>query len=396
MNRRTLKPTLVMYCQHSLGMGHLVRSLQIAAALAGRFAVTFVNGGRWPSSHARPAAHRVVDLPPVGMTPDGQLQSLDPARDVASAMLERRIILQSLARRLNPAALLIEMYPFGRKKFAAEVEALLAAAPQAIAVCSVRDILVANRQDQQRHDDRAARILNRRFDCVIVHADENFARLEETFRPAERLRIPVHYSGFVTQECSPANPCGARTGMLVSAGGGAEGAGLLQLALSAQPELLRSTGLATTMVAGPFLPESAWQDLQRQAQRRPGITLLREVPNLQNLMRRAAVSVSQCGYNTAMDIVQSATRALVVPFMRLRETEQLERAQRLARLGLVALLEPAAATPRSLAQCVQALRSTNSVLARSSLRTQGAAATVAILDSLLAARRYSTLASSCT
>ena len=44
MNPR--RPALLIYCQHSLGIGHLTRSFALAAALAERFRVVFLNGGR--------------------------------------------------------------------------------------------------------------------------------------------------------------------------------------------------------------------------------------------------------------------------------------------------------------------------------------------------------------
>ncbi|MBK9252612.1 MAG: hypothetical protein IPM70_12305 [Proteobacteria bacterium] len=50
-----MKPALILYCQHSLGMGHLVRSLAVAEALAVDFDVHFLNGGRWPAALALPA-----------------------------------------------------------------------------------------------------------------------------------------------------------------------------------------------------------------------------------------------------------------------------------------------------------------------------------------------------
>jgi predicted glycosyltransferase len=40
-----LKPALLFYCQHSIGMGHLTRSFALALALARDFRVAFLNGG---------------------------------------------------------------------------------------------------------------------------------------------------------------------------------------------------------------------------------------------------------------------------------------------------------------------------------------------------------------
>ena len=59
------------------------------------------------------------------------------------------------------------------------------------------------------------------------------------------------------------------------------------------------------IVAGPFLPEPEWQALRASVDGTAHIELVRSVPDLGAEMRRAAVSVSQCGYNTAMDILQA-------------------------------------------------------------------------------------------
>ena len=57
------RPTLLFYCQHALGLGHLVRSLTLAEALAGTFDVVLLNGGRMPDSTTVPSRVRVVNLP---------------------------------------------------------------------------------------------------------------------------------------------------------------------------------------------------------------------------------------------------------------------------------------------------------------------------------------------
>jgi predicted glycosyltransferase len=68
------------------------------------------------------------------------------------------------------------------------------------------------------------------------------------------------------------------------------------------------------------------------------------------------MSVSQCGYNTVMDILESRMPALVVPFVRGQEDEQSQRAQKLAQLGLVKVLNPTELTGQHLAEQIMQLR----------------------------------------
>ena len=69
------EPAILFYCQHVLGMGHLVRSLALARALAGRFRVVFLNGGAVPRGLRRPAGIEFVDLPPLGFDATGRPQT---------------------------------------------------------------------------------------------------------------------------------------------------------------------------------------------------------------------------------------------------------------------------------------------------------------------------------
>jgi len=109
------------------------------------------------------------------------------------------------------------------------------------------------------------------------------------------------------------------------------------------------------LIAGPFLPESEWQLLRAAAQGRPGLEVRRSVPDLTTELGAAAASVSQCGYNTTLDLLRTGVPALVVPFAEGGEDEQTRRAERLARLGAVRVLEADRLDGRSLAAAVREL-----------------------------------------
>ena len=327
------RPTLLFYCQHSLGIGHLTRSFALAAALSRCFRVVFLNGGRLPSGLAVPAGVEVIDLPPLGMDDGHTLVSRDAAHDVAQAQAARRERIERAVRAQRPAVLLVELFPFGRKKFAGEILPMIRQARRqgARVACSLRDILVDARPDQQHHDDRARWLTDRYFDAVLVHADRKLAALEDSFKPRQPLRTPLHYTGYVVSERDSSTAVARGDHLLVSAGGGIVGDALFRLALEAQGMMREPMPLR--IVAGPFLPEAQWLALQRSVAGRSGVELLRQVPDMVAEMRRARASLSQCGYNTALDIVVAGVPALVLPYATMTENEQASRAQRLAALG---------------------------------------------------------------
>lgn len=380
------RPVVLLYCHHSVGLGHLVRSLAVAQALAARFRVVVCSGGAIPEGFATPPGIELVALPPVGAGASGQLTSLDPLLTLPQAWAARRALLRTLARELRPAAVIVELFPFGRRKFAAEIVALVeevrSGNDRVPVVCSVRDLLVTGHQDKQHHDDETAERLNRYFDAVIVHADPAFARLEETFSPRLAVTPAVRYSGFVcarfdTPGVVPRRPAE----IVVSAGGGMVGAQLFAAAVAAHRSQLGPRGFTTRLIAGPFLPADVYADLEHEAQRDPTLILQRYVEDLCAAMAGAAVTVSQCGYNTAIDILRARVPAVVVPYDLGQETEQTQRAQRLAALGVVSLVPTARLTGASLAEAV--LARVGCLPRGAGLELDGASVTADIIEELV-------------
>jgi predicted glycosyltransferase len=368
---------LLFHCQHSLGLGHLVRSYALAAALGERFDVTLARGGAEPAGIEAPAGIEIVQLPELAAGIDGALRS--SAGDVSDVIDRRRAMLLECFERLAPAVIVVELFPFGRMKLASELLPLLEAAAGrgCRIVCSVRDILVDRGSRQAEHDERACLVLNAFFDAVLVHADPAFARLEDSFRPATELRVPVEYTGFVAPPppATPATLPGKRR-VLVSAGGGAYGEQLLATTIRARPHF--DPDLDLRVIAGPFAADATFPRLRRLADGRAGLELIRHVPDLEAELAAASASVSQCGYNTALALLRARIPALVVPFSEGGENEQARRAARLGALGAVRVLDTERLHPRMLAREIEAL--TQFVPAPVPLRIDGAQTSAEIID----------------
>jgi predicted glycosyltransferase len=375
--RHLSRPPLLCYCQHSVGLGHLMRSYALCAALSERFRVVLVCGGTLPQRIRPPAGVQVLALPPLGVGAAGGFVSHDRRYTVEQAWAAREERILSAFRAVRPVAVLVELFPFGRAKFARELVPLLEAARAAgvFTACSLRDILVASRADQRAFDDRAAAIANEHLDAVLVHSDPGFARLEETFAPSVPLRVPVHYTGFVVRAAAPqTRPPGEH--IVVSAGGGLVGEPLLRAAAAAQP----AAGVPVRLIAGPLLAEDAWRRLRALAG--PGVELRRSVADLGTELRSARASISQGGYNTALEVVRSGVPGLIVPYATREEDEQTRRARRLERLGAVRVLPAERLGAVTLAAEIRRLLAFEPRPA--SVDLEGARRTGRLLDELLA------------
>ena len=166
----------------------------------------------------------------------------------------------------------------------------------------------------------------RTWTLILVHCDPRFARLEETFKPSVELTVPVHYTGFVTRNGHARSDRGEH--IVVSAGGGRVGTPLLEEAIKA------SDGRPMRAIAGPLMPQDDFEALAgaRAAQRRARCA---RSPTSPQELSRARASISQCGYNTALDLLRTRVPALVVPYATPEEDEQTRRARRLEQLGVL-------------------------------------------------------------
>jgi len=345
--------SVFFYVQHLLGIGHLRRAAIIARALCRhRLDVIFVSGGV-PAGNLDLAGGKLVQLP-VAMSADAAFSAIHDGEgkpiDDAWRARRKKMLLQEFERR-HPGLVLIEMFPFGRRQFAFELEPLMAAAKQRgipVAI-SLRDILVAKNKPARVAETLG--LVNRYVDAVLVHGDPAIVRLDATFPAAAQIAPPVIHTGYVAEKPAAAISRAAEgEEILVSAGGGAVGAPLLRAVLAARPAT-RLADAPWRLIAGPNLPESDFTSLSASLPRRAVLERFRQ--DFPALMAAARLSISQAGYNTVMDILSTGSRALVLPFAEGAESEQTLRARLLARRGLLSLMEPPF-EPAALARAIDA------------------------------------------
>ncbi len=386
------KPKILFYCQHSLGMGHLVRSLALAESLAKDFKLVLLSGGRFPKKMRVPENVEIRNLPPLGVDQDHQLISCDKRRSVERAKFLRKEIILKTFHQLKPEIVLLELFPFGRKKFAGEILPLLdAARGNAKIVCSLRDILVGNRRDQERFEQKAVATANQFFDAVLIHSDANFAKFADSLKTNAALQIPQFYTGFVVPNAKSQNVKKFKTGakkIIVSAGGGIVGETLLRTAIKAHKILSKTETVETKILAGLFLPKEIFQKLKVETRAIKGLEVIRFVQNLRGEMAKSDVSVSQCGYNTAFDILLSRVSAIVVPYRENGEDEQKIRAEKLEKMKALRVLDSADLNDENLANEIR--KSFDFQPAEFSLDIEGGKNSAKILKTILAGNQAKT------
>jgi predicted glycosyltransferase len=326
---------LLIWVQHLLGVGHLMRAAQIARAFDGAgWAVDFLSGGPAPATLALGGA-TLHQLPPLRAA-DAAFSGLRTTRGTAPADADwaaRGAAIADVIRRDPPDAILVEHFPFGRRPFRPEIEAMLDVREDVgrkpyISVSSVRDVLVARKPGRAAE---AADLIAARFDRVLVHGDPALIPFGASFPCAERIAGRLHYTGYIGGETVAAQGPGADgwDEIVVSAGGGAVGAGLIAAALDAAGR--RGDGRRWRVLVGHAAADTI-DDLRRRAP--ASVTIEPARRDFRQLLANCAASASQAGYNTVVDLLQARARAVLVPFAHDGETEQTLRAETLAEHGL--------------------------------------------------------------
>jgi predicted glycosyltransferase len=352
---------VLFYCQHVLGVGHVFRSLEIVKGLADH-EVIMVTGGAELAFEIPPNMTH-VQLPGLMMSPDfKEFIPMEPGITDVEDVLSRRLdTFRSLMDTYRPDIFLVELYPFGRRKFRHELLPILEGVRkntwgQCKAGCSVRDILV-EKDDMDKYVRRVTDVLNPLFDAVLVHSDPTLIRLDETFPGMDQIVPPVHYTGYVARkpELGAGQLLWAELGVapeermiVASLGGGSVGGELMEATLAASPLLNRTHPHRLFAFTGPYVTEEAYATYERMVAQCPWITLKRFTNRFPDYMAAADLSISLGGYNTTMNLLATECYGLMYPFMQNRE--QRMRTERLQDRHAVIMISRNDLIPERLAQ----------------------------------------------
>lgn len=335
-----------------------MRSREIVCGLK-NFQVCFLNGGEMVQGFSLPPDVEVINLPPIKS--DAAFKDIfaaDGAPNIETIKATRTAQILAAYEQFQPDILVIELFPFGRRKFAFELLPLLERIKntnrKTKVVCSLRDILVSKR-DQARFENQVIETVNNYFDLLLIHSDPRFQRLEETFPSANRIKCEIRYTGFVAEQVAT----NSAADIVVSIGGGRVGSELLECAIAASDLLQEKYSHRMRLFTGPYIADEQFSQLQTQASAR--IEIERYTTSFVAQLAKADLSISMAGYNTCMNILATGVPAIVYPFTGNDNEEQTIRAEKLARLGLLDVIYPRELSPEKLAaKIVNRLRTSQS------------------------------------
>lgn len=342
---------LLFYCQSLVGIGHLTSSLRLIEELLPHFDVDLIQGGLdVADAPARPGLRR-LRLPTLLHDEDsGDFHDPAGGRDLPAVWAARQ---QAIASFLQPPyrAMMVEFYPFGRRRFKPEILEMFRAVHEASGpvpvFCSVREVLVPRPVENER---RMVTAVRKHIHTVFVRGDPRLLRLDETFSLAPEIADRLCYTGYISPP-PPRHRPPREARVLVSQGGGDVGRELLQAVIATAPLLPE---LHFLLAAGARTPAAELAALRASA-RSHNVEVVPFLADFPQRLLSAALSINMGGDNTLLDVLSAGTPSLAYPYQ--GNPEQGLRIRRFAEKGLLHELAPADLAPERLkVRIEQALR----------------------------------------
>jgi predicted glycosyltransferase len=317
--------------------------LRIARALLDQgHDVDFIQGGLDVRNGIEHPNYRNLKLPTLLHDSDtGGIVDADGGTEIGELWQARAAAMAAFIRPPYDA-LVIEFFPFGRRRFRREIYALfdaVRAASGAIPIfCNVREVLIPA---DDRTEQRIVAMVNQDIHTIFVRGDPDVVRLDETFARIDAIRDKVVYTGYVAPEPPAAFPPRQRK-ILVSQGGGELGREMLSSAIRTAPLLPEYRFLIAA--ASRTTPEGL-AGLRAEV-RSDNVEIVPFLPDFQRHLLESALSISLGGDNTLMDVITTRTRSLAYPSQ--GDSEQGFRIDKLAAVGFVHPIGPADLEPECL------------------------------------------------
>lgn len=343
--RSSHAPRVLIYSHDTFGLGHIRRCRAIANALIASFphvSILIVSGSSVISSFQFGDGVDYVRIPGVEKQSDGHYGPHHLNLDLDDTIRLRTEIIKQTVLSFDPDVVIVDKEPVGLRGELKPALDILRRRGARI-VLGLRDVLdePAKLLEEWRHSG-ALDALDTIYDDIFVYGLESVYQPLAGLPNQQRFAGKTRYLGYLKRAVpSPMPPnryprVTKQPFILVTPGGGGDGAGVIDWVISAY-EADGTIALPALIVFGPFMSREKRKEFAERIARNPKLEGLGFEPRLELLMNRAHCVVAMGGYNTFCEILSFDKPALIVPRVRPR-LEQAIRAGRAEELGLIDVL----------------------------------------------------------
>lgn len=357
---------VLIYSHDTFGLGNIRRMLEVARHLvesSAEVSVLVITGSPMLHAFRIPPGIDYVKLPCLQRNVQGHYAARSLSLSLADTVRLRANLIRSTMADFAPDLVLVDKKPFG-------VEDELAGALQAMHELQHRPRLVLLLRDILDSPEATARVWRKKgyFEAITTYYDQVLVvgcpevfdlRHEYEFPPFAAAK--VQYCGYIAREPGRQTRTQMRQALgvaaherllLVTPGGGEDGHALVDAALRGLAGLPVDQRPRMHIVCGPEMAVAQREAVAAAAQAMPGVSLQDFSDDMMSLQAAADVVLAMGGYNTVCELLSCGKRGVLVPRIK-PGLEQCIRAQRMAGLGLLAMVHPDELTPATLMRAVQ-------------------------------------------
>lgn len=349
--RRLYTPRILLYSHDTCGLGNIRRTLLLAETLREEYpgaSVLVVTGSPVIHSFRIPTGVDYVKLPTLDRT-DADQYAPRFLGDAPSIMSLRRDILERMIVGFDADLIVVDKRPTGIDGELQKTLTALSRLPRRpTLVLGVRDILdEPDRTKTSLARSGAMETIARHYDEVWIYGERSvFDAVREYDFPAEIARR-TRYCGYLKRPTMHVPRPSGPPRVLVTVGGGEDGAAVLRAYLEDLAALPPGVALRSAIVCGPDMAVAARMALCAEFGARPGVEILEFEADMTRRYAEADVVVSMAGYNTVCELLSFRKKAVLVP-RTAPVREQLLRARLLAARGYFRMLAPEELAPGAL------------------------------------------------
>jgi predicted glycosyltransferase len=338
---------LLIYSHDTFGLGHLRRCRTIAHALVDRrsdLSVLILSGSPIIGSFSFRNRVDFVRIPGVIKLEDGDYQPLGLDIGLDAILSMRAEIIRHTAESFDPDIFLVDKEPLGLRGEVKDTLTMLKARGTPL-VLGLRDVMDEPRQLAEEWERKnAVPTLAGLYHSIWVYGLPQICNALQGIPLPAVAQAKVRYTGYLRREPAAVHGAqghytriGADPYLLVTTGGGGDGAQLIDWVLRAY-EHDRDLPYPALLVLGPFMRSSLQAEFMARVSVLERVHAITFEANVENLMAAASGIVAMGGYNTFCEILSFDKPALIVPRTEPR-LEQYIRASRAQALGLARMLD---------------------------------------------------------
>lgn len=308
------KSTILIHCQYVYGIGHFVRTIELARFLSNQFAVYILNGGEVVPNFELPDNITIIQLPEIYKEEKSDhLTPVDSSTTIDECFKMRMQLIEKSVDEITPDILITEHFPFGLL-FQSEVVKLIKQVKiinhNSKIICSVRDIIESS--SGGANDIKTCKLLNDLYDCVLVHGDSNHVDLSKSFPKIHLIEKPIYHTGYIVRPIPPIKTRENTPTILVSVAAGRIGAELLQAFINTHRALLKKLKHKLVLYSGAFQKDFQIQQdsLILLQSKNISIRTFNSNDYLKSLSQSTLV-ISLGGYNSVLEAISANKKLLI-------------------------------------------------------------------------------------